>query len=338
MYCVGVLSPRIDIPDCNKKFFPSLALQTTSKDHTERETKNCVLSEQSSQWANQDMFEETNIHIAADSPACSYKDDNLAISEKTQSIGLSSHLPPSKTGRSRAALAFFLQQNISKPSYTESVLPGEHKIHLYNGKADDTPEAIYQNLPPPLPPKKYVLTSFHGLEHESPVDLIPAERLLTNPSGVERHAVSITPKATSEVRPFTDEERIKTTFQGSESSRANIPSSLSVNDLWTVSSNPTSKGMSHKGLSASSLDANANDIVSLTTYFSVDNCMTDTYRMKYHQRPKLYFADTGVVNKETSLPPTGMPLNTSYHNTSDSEYPTAEQRHKPSIENVHCNR
>ncbi|XP_048410300.1 inactive ubiquitin carboxyl-terminal hydrolase 53-like [Stegostoma tigrinum] len=31
--------------------------------------------------------------------------------------------------------------------------------------------------------------------------------------------------------------------------------------------------------------------VAPTTYFSVDYCMTDTYRVKYHERPKLYFAD-----------------------------------------------
>lgn len=336
MDCVGILSPRFDVPDCNKKFPSSLTLQTNSKDYTEREMKNGGLNQQSSQWPNQDMLEETNVHIAADNSACSYNGDNLAVSEKIQSINLSSHFPPAKSDRSRPALAFFLQQNISKPSYTESVPPAEHKMHLYSGNADDMP--IYQNLPPPLPPKKYALTSFHGLEHESTVDLIPAEMLHTNPSGVERHAVSITSKAASEAGPFTNEERIQATFQGREPSRASIPSSLSANDLWTVSSNPTNKGVSHKGLSASSLDANANDIISLTTYFSVDNCMTDTYRMKYHQRPKLYFADTGVLNKETSLPPTGMPLNSSYHNTSDTEHSTAEQRHKPSIENVHCSR
>ncbi|XP_048365984.1 inactive ubiquitin carboxyl-terminal hydrolase 53 isoform X2 [Sphaerodactylus townsendi] len=325
---------RIDVPDCNKKFPPSLTLQAPSRDYTERETKNCALSEQSSQLPN----EESNVYTTADSSACSSNGDNLVMSEKVQSFSLSSHLPPTKTGRSRPALAFFLQQNISKPSYTESVPPTEHKIHSYSGKADETPEAIYQNLPPPLPPKKYALTSFNELEHESIVELMPTETLHANPSSVERHAVNIPSKTAPETGPFTDEESLKATIQGTESSKSNFPSSLSVNDLWTVSSNPTNKGVCHKGLSTGSLDANANDIISLTTYFSVDNCMTDTYRMKYHQRPKLYFADTGVLNKETSLPSTGMPLNTAYYNTSDSDYPTAEQRHKPSIENVHCNR
>ncbi|XP_054845945.1 inactive ubiquitin carboxyl-terminal hydrolase 53 isoform X2 [Eublepharis macularius] len=327
---------RIDVPDCSK-FPPSLTLRTTLKDYTERELKNCALSEQSSQWLNQDMLDETNVRTS-DSSACSYNDGNLAVSEKGQSSSLSSHLPPTKTSRSRPALAFFLQQNISKPSYTESMPPAEHKMHLYDGKADTTPEAIYQNLPPPLPPKKYALTSLHGLEHESTVDLKPTEVLCTNPSSIERHAVNVTSKATCEVDPFTDEERVRAIFQGNESSKTNFPSSLSVNDLWTVSNNPTNKGVCHTGLSDSSLDANANNVISLTTYFSVDNCMTDTYRMKYHQRPKLYFSETDVLNKETSLPSTGIPLSTSYHNTSDSNYPTTEQRHKPSTENVHCNR
>ncbi|XP_062992343.1 inactive ubiquitin carboxyl-terminal hydrolase 53 [Elgaria multicarinata webbii] len=334
-------SKRTDVPDCNKKFFPTLMLQTTLKDHTEREMKNSVLSEQSfARWPNEDILDETNIPVhSADSTACSYNGENLTMIERVQNSE-SSHLqlPHTRTIRSGPALAFFLQQNISKPSYTESVSPAEHTIHLYSGKSDDTPEAIYQNLPPPLPPKKHALTRLHGIEHESTVDLKRTEVLCTNPSNIERQVANITSKATSEASSFPDEERLKTSFHGNESSKTDFPSSLSVNDLWAVSSNPTNKGACLKGPNASSLDANANDIVSLTTYFSVDNCMTDTYRMKYHQRPKLYFADTGVLNKETSLPPAGILLNTSYHNTSESNYPTAEQRHKPSIGNVYCNR
>uniref|UniRef100_A0A4W3GQQ3 Uncharacterized protein n=1 Tax=Callorhinchus milii TaxID=7868 RepID=A0A4W3GQQ3_CALMI len=41
--------------------------------------------------------------------------------------------------------------------------------------------------------------------------------------------------------------------------------------------------------------------VAPTTYFSVDSCMTDTYRVKYHERPKLYFADM----KANEFPPGG---------------------------------
>ncbi|XP_053107529.1 inactive ubiquitin carboxyl-terminal hydrolase 53 [Hemicordylus capensis] len=336
---------RIDLPDCNKKFFPSLTLQTTLKDHTEREIKNRTLNEQSSaQWPNEDIFDEINVPVhSADCSTCSFNGENSVVSEKVQNTeSLFSHLqlPHTKTVRSKPALAFFLQQNISKPSYTELVPPAECKIQSYGGRTDnDTPEAIYQNLPPPLPPKKYALTSLHGLEHGSTVDLKATEVPCTNPLYTENHVASITSKATPEASLSVDEDRHKATFNGKDSSKMDFPSSLSVNNLWAVSSNATNKGSCPSGPSTSSVDANANDIVSLTTYFSVDNCMTDTYRMKYHQRPKLYFADAGVMNKETSLPPTGMQLNMSYHNnTSDPNYLTAEQRHKPSIGNVHCNR
>ncbi|XP_051866019.1 inactive ubiquitin carboxyl-terminal hydrolase 53-like isoform X2 [Pristis pectinata] len=40
--------------------------------------------------------------------------------------------------------------------------------------------------------------------------------------------------------------------------------------------------------------------VAPTTYFSVDGCMTDTYRLKYHERPKLYFADIKANESQQS--------------------------------------
>ncbi|XP_044284385.1 inactive ubiquitin carboxyl-terminal hydrolase 53 [Varanus komodoensis] len=332
---------RTEVPDCNK-FLP-LTQQAASKDHTEKEMKNSALTEQSSvRCPNEDTLGETNIPMhSADSSVGSYNGENVIMPERFQNNSeLSSHLqsPHMKPVRSKPALAFFLQQNISKPSYNEPASSAEHKVHLYSGKTDDTPEAIYQNLPPPLPPKKHVLTRLHGLEHESTVELKQTEVMCTNPSNTDRQVASFTSKATPEANPYTDDERLKASFHGNEPSKTDFSSSLSVNDSWAVSNTPTNKGACLKGPNASSLDGNANDIVSLTTYFSVDNCMTDTYRMKYHQRPKLYFADTGVLNKETALPPTGTMLNTSYHNTSESDYPTAEQRHKLNIGNMYCSR
>ncbi|KAH0615947.1 hypothetical protein JD844_026619 [Phrynosoma platyrhinos] len=329
---------RTDVPDCNKKFFP-LMLQSTLKDHTEREMKNIALSEQSSaRWPKDNILDETTIPLhSAESSVSSYNDENTTMPDRIlnrESLSAQLQLSHTQTMRSKPALAFFLQQNISKPSYTESAPSVERKIPLYGSK---TPEAIYQNLPPPLPPKKYSLTSLHGSEQESTVDPKLTEILCTNPSYSERHIASVTSKATPEANPFADEERLKASFHDNGSLKTDFPSSLSGNDSWAVSSNPTNKGACLMGSHASSLDANANDIVSLTTYFSVDNCMTDTYRIKYHQRPKLYFADSGVLSKETSLPPSSLHLNPSYH-TCESDYPMTEQRHKPNIGNVYCNR
>ena len=45
--------------------------------------------------------------------------------------------------------------------------------------------------------------------------------------------------------------------------------------------------------------------MSLTTYFSVDSCMTDTYRLKYHQRPKLCLPEHWGSYSEAAAAPGG---------------------------------
>lgn len=103
-----------------------------------------------------------------------------------------------------------------------------------------------------------------------------------------------------------------------------------------MSENFLKKGSRHTGPNAGYVDGN--DSVSLTTYFSVDSCMTDTYRMKYHQRPKLYFTDSGSFHKEKHLTPAGVELNATYHTTLEPRHPTSEQRYKANVEGLHCSR
>ncbi|XP_063166225.1 inactive ubiquitin carboxyl-terminal hydrolase 53 isoform X2 [Candoia aspera] len=329
---------RTDVPDCNKKSSHSLTVQTALKDHIEKEMKNSTISEQSSMpWSSEDVPTETTI-CSADSSFFSYIGENGTMSERVQnnceSLSTQLQVPcqVSQTGtvRSMPTLAFFLQQNKPKPCYTESAPSTGHKISMYNTKYDDATEAIYQNLPPPLPPKKYALAHLHGIEQESIVDLNLTEVLCTNPPKIERHVASTISKSIPEASLFADEERLKA-FHWNEYSKTSFSPSLLGNGLWAVSSNPSNKRTCLTEPNSSSLDANANDVVSLTTYFSVDNCMTDTYRIKYHQRPKLCFADTGRLNKERSLSPTGMRLD---HHTSESNHPVAQQKHKSSIGNV----
>lgn len=51
------------------------------------------------------------------------------------------------------------------------------------------------------------------------------------------------------------------------------------------------------------------DVVLPTTYFSVDNCMTDTYRAKYHKRPALYMrAEDHTSSGESDVEGRGLPL------------------------------
>ncbi|KAM6441289.1 ubiquitin carboxyl-terminal hydrolase 53 [Liasis olivaceus] len=332
---------RTDVPDCNKKSLPSLTVQTALKDHIEKEMKNSTISEQCSMpWSSEDVPTETSI-CSADSSVSSYIGENGTTSERVQNNceSLSTHLqllcPVShtRTVRSMPTLAFFLQQNKPKPCYSESAPSTGHKVSTYSNKYDDATEAIYQNLPPPLPPKKYALAHLHGIEQESTVDLNSTEVMCTNPPKIERHVAGTTSKSIPEPSSFVDEERLKA-FHLNESSKTSFSPSLLGSDLWAVSSNPSNKRTCLIEPNASSLDANANDVVSLTTYFSVDNCMTDTYRSKYHQRPKLYFADTCGLNKERSLSPTGMQLDTVYHHTSESNHPIGQQKHKSSTGNV----
>lgn len=340
------LFSRSDVPDCNNRFFPPSTVQSTLKDHPEREVKNSALNHlRSTQWPIQDTADESSIPTnSASSSACPYNGETSAVSKKVQNSSefLSSHLhsSPTRAERARPALAFFLQQSIAKPSYSELIPTAEQSSHSCGVRTDDDiSEAIYQNLPPPLPPKKNAPTSLQGLEHESLMDLKPTEVSLsrTNPSNPVRQVANTTSK-TSEASLFADEDRLKAPFQENEFSKTDSPSSLSVNDLWAVSSKPMNKGACSFGSNPSSLDSNANETVSLTTYFSVDACMTDTYRLKYHQRPKWHFADAGVLKKEASLSPAGLQLNTSCHRTSESRYPITEHIHNPSIGNVHCNR
>ncbi|XP_028284750.1 inactive ubiquitin carboxyl-terminal hydrolase 53 isoform X2 [Parambassis ranga] len=51
------------------------------------------------------------------------------------------------------------------------------------------------------------------------------------------------------------------------------------------------------------------DMVLPTTYFSVDNCMTDTYRAKYHKRPALYMrAEEHTSSGESDVEGRGLPF------------------------------
>uniref|UniRef100_A0A8C5RWF9 Uncharacterized protein n=1 Tax=Laticauda laticaudata TaxID=8630 RepID=A0A8C5RWF9_LATLA len=320
---------RTDIPDCNKKSLPTLTVQTALKDHIEKEIRNSTINEQSSlPQSGENVPTETNTY-SADSSVFSYIGENGIISERVQnncessSTNLQVPCPVShtKTVNSSTTLAFFLQQNKTKPCCTESAPSTGHKTSMYRNKYDDATETVYQNLPPPLPPKKYTLSDLHGIEQESTVEL----NFRDHPK-IEKQVAIATSKSIPEASSFGDEERLKA-FHCNESSKMSFSPSLLGKNLCTISSNPLNKQTCFIEPNSTSLDANANDVISLTTYFSVDNCMTDTYRIKYHQRPKLYFADTSGTNKERSLLATGMQLDTSYH-TSEANHPAAQQQHK----------
>ncbi|KFP76820.1 Inactive ubiquitin carboxyl-terminal hydrolase 53, partial [Apaloderma vittatum] len=308
---VQVPSPpvkRAEMPETSRKLFPSSALQPIVKDIIKSESRNRANEQNSLEWLNPDKLEKLNVSVySADGVSHPYT-ENVCGRKLINSDFHSSSQPQSHHARTfgpKVGLSPCVPQNLSE---RPMVLPppAEHAGHPLR-RADGVwvPEAVYQNLPPPLPPKKYALNALSGSENNSTADLKSTEVLQNNP--LRQTGTHL--KSTSEARVFTNEQRLKDPFQGSELfvHKPDSPPRLPVNDFWTVSENFVKKGSRHTGPSAGYVDGN--DSVALTTYFSVDSCMTDTYRMKYHQRPKLYFPESGSFHKEKHPPAAGAELN-----------------------------
>lgn len=328
---------RAEMPEVNRKFFPSSTLQPVVKEIVKSDSRNKANEQSSSEWLNPDRFETMNVSAyCADGVSHPYTENNCGRKPINNDFHPSSQPQPhhARTFGPKVGFSPFVPQN---PSERPAVLspPCERAGHqLRRVDALWVPEAVYQNLPPPLPPKKYALNILPGSETNSVADVKSTEALQNN---LLRQTG--TPfKSASETNVFASEQRLKEPFQGNELfvHKPDSPPSLPVNDFWLMSENFLKKGSHHTGPSAGYVDGN--DSVSLTTYFSVDSCMTDTYRMKYHQRPKLYFTDSGSFHKEKHLTPTGVELNATYHTTLEPRHPTSEQRYKANVEGLHCSR
>nr|XP_047930503.1 inactive ubiquitin carboxyl-terminal hydrolase 53 isoform X2 [Anser cygnoides] len=328
---------RAEMPESNRKLFPSSTLQPVLKEVVKSESRNKANEPNSSEWLNPDRFEKMNVSVyCADGIPHPYTENVCGRKPVNNDFHSSSH-PQPLHARMFVPKMGFLASVPQNPLERPVVLPPpcEHAGHpVRRADALWVPEAVYQNLPPPLPPKKYALNVLPGSESNSAADVKLTEALQNNP--LRQAGTPL--KSASEANVFTNEQRLKEPFQGNELfvHKPDSPPSLSVNDFWTVSENFLKKGSRHMGPSAGYVDGN--DSVSLTTYFSVDSCMTDTYRMKYHQRPKLYFTDSGSFHKEKHPSPAGVELNAPYHATHEPRHPTSEQRYKANVEGIHCSR
>ncbi|KAM7377392.1 hypothetical protein PAMA_013939 [Pampus argenteus] len=136
------------------------------------------------------------------------------------------------------------------------------------------------NYPPPLPPKTF------GNSHADPSDLRsqPLEvPMRSSPRNEPKNGLS--PLSHTTLRRWIEtpaEHRLS-----SDASTKSGSSDQDRNDLSASESDerlPSPKPGNDDGTDSASLT----DMVLPTTYFSVDNCMTDTYRAKYHKRPVLY--------------------------------------------------
>ncbi|XP_036159171.1 inactive ubiquitin carboxyl-terminal hydrolase 53 isoform X4 [Myotis myotis] len=193
------------------------------------------------------------------------------------------------------------------------------------------PKLICQNPPPPLPPKRYAVTGVPQPGKNRPA---PAARLPEAPSARSAGPPPLstgTAEPGSAVSAPSRDERLKQTVHARERVGAarNPPAS-------SASGAPAGLGA---GVAASCQPADwspacPGEPVCLTTYFSVDSCMTDTYRLKYHQRPRLCLPERSGCGSENPAPPGAGGLGPVLPDSLGASCPP-EQRHKPS---VHCDR
>uniref|UniRef100_A0A8C6JE04 Uncharacterized protein n=1 Tax=Melopsittacus undulatus TaxID=13146 RepID=A0A8C6JE04_MELUD len=289
---------RVEMPETNRKLFPSSAPQPILKDVVKSESRNKSTEQNSSEWLSPDKLEKVSMPVYCAGGISHPCTENVCERKLMSNDFHCSSQPQPHHIRMfgpKVGLSPCVPQNLSE---SPMVFPphSEYAGHpLRRVDALWVPEAVYQNLPPPLPPKKYALNTFLVSENNLAANTKSTEVLQNNPL----RQMDTPLKSGSEASIFTNEQRLKEPLQGNELfvHKPDSPPRLSVNDFWTVSENFLKTGSHHTGPSAGCVDGN--DSVSLTTYFSVDSCMTDTYRMKYHQRPKLYFTDSGSFTKKS---------------------------------------
>ncbi|XP_029425695.1 inactive ubiquitin carboxyl-terminal hydrolase 53 isoform X2 [Nannospalax galili] len=334
------LIKRSHIRETNNKLFPSASPQTV-KDHTAREhvhPSNELKAEKpngcKSSECSIENSERTGLPSQDDSISMSGKRFNS--NEAVSSSSLHSHIRTVVLKPERRPL--IPQQNATKQC-SERTLSREHVTQsICRPDGCQMPELLCHNSPPPLPPKKYALTSVPQSEK---AEFISDTRLTdifkANSSSLPKNDVSTVSEPASEVIAYMNNERCKETVQGKL--HPDHSSDLLYNSL-------TLDFQAHSDTAVDvfcqpnqdSTSVSSNETVSLTTYFSVDSCMTDTYRLKYHQRPKLCsFPEgegSGYCNDNSPSQTEGVegPL---LHNSPPGSSCPSEQRYKP---NVHYNR
>ncbi|XP_021572925.1 inactive ubiquitin carboxyl-terminal hydrolase 53 [Carlito syrichta] len=330
------LIKRSHMRETNGKLFSSSSPQKL-KDHTAREHIH-QSDEQKLEKPNECKFPEwLNIENSERTGLPSHSNDNSASRNRMDSNEevlpsslWSSHMRT--VGLKPEPVPLIQQQNMEQ-CYSENSLPREHIIQsTCRSDGCQMPKLFCQSLPPPLPPKKYAITSVPQSEkNESTLD-VRLNEMFKATSSLPKHSLSIASEPSLEVSTHNDEKH-KETFQEKEhvGNTPDYPSSSSVNDFQANS------GAVVDAFCQPELDSSVtfpNETIALTTYFSVDSCMTDTYRLKYHQRPKLCFPESSGFCSDNSLSVSERGLGPVLHNSLGSSCPS-EQRYKPSI---HCNR
>ncbi|XP_008284260.1 inactive ubiquitin carboxyl-terminal hydrolase 53 [Stegastes partitus] len=157
------------------------------------------------------------------------------------------------------------------------------------------------NYPPPLPPKTFGSghpdpSGVHSLPPEVPARLSPRNEPKNGLSPLSHTTLRRWIETPAEHRLSSD---ASSKSGSSDQDRNDLSASESDERL------PSPKPGHDDGTDSPSLT----DMVLPTTYFSVDNCMTDTYRAKYHKRPALYMrAEDHTSSGESDVEGRGLPL------------------------------
>ncbi|XP_058149400.1 inactive ubiquitin carboxyl-terminal hydrolase 53 isoform X3 [Dasypus novemcinctus] len=319
----------------NGKLCPSSSPQRF-RDHTARERthqsaeqKLEKLSEcKFSEWFNVENAERTGLPF--------HVDENSASGKRVNNNEIVSPYPLQSSnvtiiGLKPETAPLMQHQNLMEQCCSENSVSREYvsqSVHRSDGH--QTPKLVCHNPPPPLPPKRYVTARVSQSEkNESTTEVKFTEMFKVNSSSVLKPSVSSEPGLEGNI--YMNDEKLKETFQVKErvGSTPNHPSSSSTNDFQA-----RSDAVVDTFCQSDSSSTFPSKTVTLTTYFSVDSCMTDTYRLKYHQRPKLCFPESSGFCHDNSLSQTERGLVPVLHNSLGSNC-LSEQRYKP---NIHCNR
>ncbi|XP_071975293.1 inactive ubiquitin carboxyl-terminal hydrolase 53 [Engystomops pustulosus] len=143
------------------------------------------------------------------------------------------------------------------------------------------------NLPPPLPPKKYNRSAMSRTE-QSLAAAANAAHLdsLVHSASADRHSPGDFVRADPDIDYYPKKDSYH-----SGDLQLNMPN-VSGSSMYDCRAKMLQQTMDRDPIS------HVNDTVSLTTYFSVDNCMTDTYRLKYHQKPKIYMTESTAFHRD----------------------------------------
>ncbi|XP_041504422.1 inactive ubiquitin carboxyl-terminal hydrolase 53 isoform X1 [Microtus oregoni] len=278
---------RSHIGETSDKFFPSASPQIL-KDHSAR-----------------DHVYQTNEQKMGNSDGTKFSEWHEV--ENSEGTGLPFHtndssVPGTRVSRKETVSPSSLWSHgrTAEQCYSENSLSRGHTLQsACNTDSCQVPKPHCRSSPPPLPPKKYSAPSVPQLER---AEFIPDTRLTevfkVNSSNLPKHSLSTASGPSSEGSAHMIHKSDKDAVQGRQHTAHNYPSSCAAHDSQADSeAAPDAPCQPHQHSSS----VCPNEAISLTTYFSVDSCMTDTYRLKYHQRPKLCFPESsGRCNNSLS--------------------------------------